>query len=179
MSKRVYLAGAMSGLSDNGGGWRDIYYQFFRGLGWEVSDPRELNTEHYAMLVGGYRFIVEDFAVKNNKSYSEPSDLIKILRFMRDSNYNEAYFKIMKQIINDDLKLIRNSNVLFVYLDKAALSSAGTLGEITYAYSNDIDVALVLVDLEKKDVPDWVLGCASMLAPSLEKAKEFFTLLVS
>lgn len=132
--QRVYLAGPIDRVKDQGKVWREYVTPFLENMGIEVfnpvNKPSDVGVENNATHVMKKK-------LKDNEKYDELSEMMKIIRTV-------------------DLRLVDLSDFLIVSLD-LNVHMCGTLEELFLANRQKKPI-LVWVRQGKKHAPDWLFG---------------------
>lgn len=150
MSKKhkAYLAGAIEAAPDQGKRWRTIIEPQLQKLGFETFNPCTKTDGPILEEMGWKKF-----------------DWEKI----KTPEFRDDYLKVMRKIVQADLKAILECSCVVVYFDKYVPKGAGTYGEITIAEHFNIPVYLVLAgDMEFNHIPAWVIGCTDHVFDSFK-----------
>jgi hypothetical protein len=146
----VYLSGGMEYARKEGLDWRnelDIWLR--QNLGHNVFNPNIESEKYLAKVLP-------------NKNF----------RALKSTNI-DSYTKIVKQfVIKDSKEIATHSDYIICYWDKSALRGAGTKGELTIARYFNKPVYIV-TRIPKKNIPGWVLGCATEFYDSFTHLKDF------
>ena len=134
-----YLSGAIEHAPDHGRAWRAALTPILRKLGHDVYDP-----------------------VKDEDKGLPPEDVANFRAWK--SSDPERFRRVLKHIISWDLDWIDRCDAVLCYWDEHAGRGAGTQGELTYAFRNDVPVYLV-TPLPQTTVSGWILGCATHIFP--------------
>ena len=148
--KRVYLSGGMEYSADEGRDWRAALQSWLvNTLHCEVFNPnhesdRFFRTHHPAV----------DF------------------RKLKDGDIQQ-YKTIAAGLVDLDCKEIaERSDFVICYWDESAMRGAGTKGELTMARYFGKPVYIVTA-MPHKEIPGWILGCATEMFASFEEMKAF------
>ena len=133
-NQRVYLAGAMDRVRDRGNGWRDEITPFLESLGIVVFNPIKK-----PIMIGqeDERTHKHKIMLKQQKSYNELSELMKVIRSV-------------------DLRLVDISDFMIVNLD-LDVHPCGTYEEIFWANRQKKPIIVHMVQ-GKQQAPDWLFG---------------------
>jgi hypothetical protein len=146
----AYLSGAIEYSPDKGKRWRAELRPFLESLGHTVYDPSEderknLNAEELAHF-------------REWKSTDLP-------RFQA----------AVRKIIDYDIDWIeRKTDYIVCYWDEYAMKGAGTHGELTIAFRQNIPVYLV-TPLAIASVSGWILGCCEQVFENFDQLKTFLS----
>lgn len=139
--KTAYLAGSMTLTPDGGKAIRKQIKALFANDGLLIKDPLDM-TVFYA---AAHKLLMQD-----------------ILRGLPEPYPTSLRQVVARDLVEEDLAAIRNSDFIIAYISKF---SWGTAGEITYARSLGKRIFIWLLD--DIEIPFWLLGCASFYSNSL------------
>lgn len=124
---------------------------------------------------------IEDMGLSWRKKWEElllekkwttlvPNDLESIGNYKRIlERYKNDYKQIrwwMKEVIKLDLDAVEMSNAIFVNWN--GTRSVGTSHEVGHAYLEGLPV--VVIRTSESDVPNWLIGCSSIVVSSIQEA---------
>lgn len=146
---KAYLAGAIEHAPDNGKGWRrEITHLLKAQLGHTVYDP---TVEEHQILDTG-----ESDGFRDLKS-ADP----------------ERFKQTVRKLIDHDLQVLTSESDYVICLwDEYVKHGAGTQGEVTVAYHNEIPIYLVS-DLPEYQISGWILGCSSAYFTTFDELVDF------
>jgi nucleoside 2-deoxyribosyltransferase len=134
MKKSCYLAGPIDRCPDLGITWRKKISRFLNKLNIKVNDPLLKSSEKGK----------EDLESRELRtSYKKRKDYVSLS-------------KIMREIRNEDLKLVKESDIVIANID-LEIYSCGTLEEIFLAKKLKKKI-FVRVKQGKINTPDWLFG---------------------
>ena len=133
-NQRVYLAGAIDRVHDQGRGWRQQISPFLDSLGIIVFNPITKPTE--IGLEDNDTHVVKT-KLKSAKRYDELTSMMKVIRSV-------------------DLRLVDISDFLIVNLD-LNIHPCGTYEEIFWANRQKKPILIHMVQ-GKENAPDWLFG---------------------
>jgi nucleoside 2-deoxyribosyltransferase len=133
--RKVYLAGAIQDSTDSGIGWRDRLTPKLEQLGWSVYNP----CKSEANLADG----TLDQAKETMANWIA-------------SGQRELFVTHMRAIRKDDLRMVKESSVVIVYLDQKQ-KPGGTIAEMQVAFDSGIPLYVMSRDA-LKDMNHWVLS---------------------
>lgn len=136
MKLKTYLCGAIQCVQDAGVKWRDKLTPRLVGMGIVVLDPCKSECNNTL-----------------GETIRESREQIR--KFKRAGNF-DAFDEHMRNIIQDDLRQVTESNFLIVYWDNA-YKHGGTIHEIVQAWQMHIPIYLVCYD-PISEMNDWILG---------------------
>lgn len=85
----------------------------------------------------------------------------------------DRYTAFVRDLINlDTHEIAERSDYIICYWDSGAQRGAGTTGEVTIARFTGKPVYLV-TSMEFREVPGWILGCATKVFSSFDELKSF------
>jgi nucleoside 2-deoxyribosyltransferase len=134
MKKICYLAGPIDRCPDLGMTWRKKISKFLEKVNIKVNDPLLKSTQ---------------------KGKEDLESRKKRLLCKERKDYNSLK-KIMEEIRKEDLKLVKNSNMLIANID-LDIYSCGTLEEIFLAKKLNKKI-FIHVKQGKINTPDWLFG---------------------
>jgi len=143
VNKSAYLAGPMEFVEDEGLAWRRKFSRALKKVGVKCIIPND-----------------------EEKQIKKRVDMAKLKK-----TDLRKYVKIIREFIRMDLEFIDNVDMLIVKWEGEV--SAGTMGEVTYAYKIGKPNYLV-TSVPLQDVPGWFLACCTAVFPSMEKLIEYF-----
>jgi hypothetical protein len=148
--KRVYLSGGMEYARNEGVDWRKNMEKWLKKcLLHSVFNPN-VESEKY----------LHKILAKNNFRHFKSTDI-------------DAYISIVKKfVVKDSKEIATRSDYVICYWDVSAQRGAGTKGELTIAKYFKKPVYLV-TNMQKENIPGWVLGCTTKFFNSFEDLKEY------
>lgn len=135
MSKKVYLAGAMQDSADSGVGWRERLTPKLEYLGFVVYNP----CKSEANLADGTL-----------------EDAKEVLGGWLASGQKDKFIEHMRKVREDDLRMVRESELLIVYLDHEQ-RPGGTIAEMHEAFTRKIPLYVMSRD-PLKVFNHWILA---------------------
>lgn len=133
-NQRVYLAGPVDRVPDNGRQWRENITPFLSSLEIKVFDPLKKPIEIGAENEKAFA-IKKD--LKDNRKYDELSSLMKVVRGV-------------------DLRLVDISDFIIVHMD-LDVHMCGTYEELFLANRQKKPI-IVHMEQGKENTPDWLFG---------------------
>lgn len=131
----VYLAGGMERAGENGKIWRRDITPHLKALGYDVWNPYK-----------------EEVKVGIST---------KSVAALKRTNYTQYLFYI-RRIIKHDIEHLLQCSLVVTLIDQSVLNGAGTFGELTYCFMNDIPVhAWIDLPANEYGVPSWAMGCVT------------------
>ena len=145
----AYLSGAMEYAVDEGSAWRSDMTTWLSGqLGHNVIDPVE--ESRLLMLQ------------ENSADY----------RNWKESD-TERYRDFIRQCVDRDIRAVTEEVDYIICLWNAEVfKGAGTHGEVTLAYQNNVPVYLVN-HIPLRDLSGWIMACSSEIFNNFEDLKVF------
>lgn len=142
----IYLSGPIEADPDDGVSWRKKLVEAIvekYGTEFKIFDPTAADTSIEAIA----------------KRFDWTGDRRNWSRM----NFRK-YLLTGRYIVDTDLDWVSNSEILIVGCNKYIWRSMGTAGEVTIAKYLYIPVLLLLMDdVQKEDLPLWLLGCATAI----------------
>ncbi len=146
---QAYLSGGIEYTSDGGMNWRrEIEKWLSENLSHQVFNP-VTETE---------KFLAENYSDVN-------------FRDLKVSSL-EKYRKIMRKIVERDMKALNQCDYVICLWDESASRGAGTQGEITLAKFLKKPIFIVS-KFKPSEIPSWVIGCADKIFESFDELKSF------
>ena len=138
----IYLSGGIEAAPDKGVGWRDTITPWLKERGFYPVNPIDFD-----------------------KSIEYPDKLV-------DGKLNyEPVREAFASTVHRDLALVHDCDVVVCLWDEAAANGAGTHGELTFAFKNDIPV--IILNKTGTDIPAWIIGCSTYICSSMEELRGF------
>lgn len=109
MGKSIYLAGAITARRDKGVRWRRVITPFLKKYGYDViNDPTINEQQWYDMLPSYGAMSFKELKASNKQGFAE----------------------LVKKIRSYDVDLIKGSDAILFYFDRASFKSDGTMLEL-------------------------------------------------
>lgn len=134
MKKSCYLAGPIDRCPNLGVSWRKDLSKILMGLNLVVNDP----------------------LLKSTKQGNEDIESRKLRNYCKKKKDYNLLSKIMKEIRNEDLKLVKKSDMIIANID-TEIYTCGTLEELFLAKKLGKKI-FIRVKQGKINTPDWLFG---------------------